>query len=321
MRHHVIFNPKSGAALRLGLGVEALERAFADAGLEAKIDGSVDDLAVKIDRARRSAAAVVVCAGGDGTFTAIARELVGSGKTLALLPLGTANLLARDLGVPLALDVALTALARAETTEIDAGEVNGRLFLHKVVVGVVPAIAAAREKVRGGGALALLRFAQYFAKRLTNAHKTAVAITSRDTIDRVERVHAIAVANNAYDQGWGKVFSRSSLTGGALTLYVLKRLTLRDVVRLGTEMLAGRWQEDESLSIETVRSVNLRTKRQRIAAMIDGEVEFLETPLQFRIRPKALRVLVPAIVAASEPASGDLEHEDSPSVGLALRSS
>src|SRR3569623_365924 len=245
VRHHVIFNTKSGTALRLDLDFEALANAFAQAGLDAEIDGSADDLAVKIDRARQSTAEVVVCAGGDGTFTAIARELGVAGKTLALLPLGTANLLARDLSMPLALDLALTALAQAAPIEIDAGEVNGRLFLHKVVVGVVPAIAAAREKVRGGGTLALLRFAQYFVKRLANAHRTAAAITSRDTVDRVERVHAIAVANNAYDQGWGKIFKRSSLTDGALTLYVLKRLALRDVVRLGTEMLAGRWQEDD----------------------------------------------------------------------------
>jgi len=92
-------------------------------------------------------------------------------------------------------------------------------------------------------------------------------------------------------------------------------------VRLGTEMLAGRWQEAASLSIETVRSVNLRTKRQRIAAMVDGEVEFLETPLRFRIRPKALRVLVPATSTGNEAIVEDRVHEDRPSVGLALRSS
>ena len=270
MRHYVVFNPKSGTALGLSLDHEALARRFADLGLDAQIDSSADDLESKIERARKSDAEIVVCAGGDGTFTAIARGLANSNKTLALLPLGTANLLARDLGIPLTLDLALAGLSGAEPAEIDVGEGNGLLFLHKVVVGVIPAIAAAREKVRGGGALALLRFAQYFAQRLANAQRTAVAITSRDTEDRIERVHAIAVANNSYDQGWGKIFQRTSLTGGTLTLYVLKRLTLRDVLRLGGEMLTGRWQADATLSIETVRSVSLRTMKKRVAAMIDG---------------------------------------------------
>jgi diacylglycerol kinase family enzyme len=321
VRHHVVFNPKSGTALSLSLDHEALARRFADLGLDAQIDSSADDLESKIERARKSDAEIVVCAGGDGTFTAIARGLANSNKTLALLPLGTANLLARDLGIPLALDTALASLSSAEPAEIDVGEVNGLLFLHKVVVGVIPAIAAAREKVRGGGALALLRFAQYFAQRLANAQRTAVAITSRDTVDRIERVHAIAVANNSYDQGWGKIFQRTSLTGGTLTLYVLKRLTLRDVLRLGGEMLTGRWQEDTTLSIETVRSVSLRTKKKRVAAMIDGEVEFLETPLRFRIRPKALRVLVPVAPAAQTASSEDQDHADRSSLRLALRTS
>lgn len=314
MRPYVIFNPNSGTALSLNLDHEDLVRRFAEVGLVAEIDSSGDDLQGKIERALRSEADTVICAGGDGTFTAIARGLVGSGKTLALLPLGTANLLARDLGVPLALDVALASLADAEPREIDVGEVNGRLFLHKVVVGIIPAIAAAREKVRGGGPMALLRFAQYFTHRLTKAQRTAVAITSRDTVDRIERVHAIAVANNAYDQGWGKLFQRSSLTAGTLTLYVLNRLALTDVLRLATEMVAGRWQDDAGVTIEAIRSVTLQTKRSRVAAMIDGEVELLEAPLNFRIRPKALRVLVPIRPPTDVGKPEDNEHADRASI-------
>ena len=312
VRYYVIFNPKSGAALSLGLGHDTLLQHFTDAGLAADIDSSDDDLETKIGRALESSAETVFCAGGDGTFTAVARGLAGSGKMLALLPLGTANLLARDLGIPLALRQALACLNQARAVEIDVGEVNGRLFLHKVVIGVIPAIAAARERLRGTDALAAVRFVQYLVRRLAAARKTAVAITSRDTVDRVERVHAIAVANNAYDQGWGKVFRRSCLTGGSLTLYILKRLTLMDVLRLAVEMITGRWQEDAGIGIETVRSVSLRTRRRRVAAMIDGEVEMLETPLQFRIRPKSLRVLVP--MAAAPGTGEDLDHADRSSV-------
>lgn len=321
MRYHVIFNPNSGTALNLGLNHEALTTHFAKIHLDAHIDGGEDSLEQKIKRAAASDADAVLCAGGDGTFTAIARGLRGTDKPLGLLPLGTANLLARDLGIPLKFEQALASLAEPRTVEIDVGEVNDRLFLHKVVIGVIPAIAAAREKLRGQGSVASLRFLRYIYRRLADARRTAVAITSRDTIDRIERIHAIAVANNAYDEGWGKIFHRTSLTDGVLTLYILNRLTVADVLRLAAEMIAGRWQADDGIVIEKVRSVSLRTKRKRVAAMIDGEVEMLETPLKFRIRPKALRVLVPA-AAEFRPAGGEeLADANRTSLGLALRAS
>jgi len=320
MRYHVIFNPKSGTSLSLGLTSEALTQAFADTSLQADVDGGDDDLSIKLDRALASKADIIISAGGDGTATAIAERLVGTNKCLAVLPLGTANLLARDLAVPLALETAIGSLAQMRPLEIDVGEVNGRVFLHKVVVGVVPSIAAARERVRGESAWKLLGFARYFVRRLHHARRTAVSITSRDTDDRIERIHAIAVANNAYDQGWGKVFCRSCLNAGSLTLYVLRRLTFGDAVRLGMKMVAGTWQDDAAITIETVRSVTLNSKRGRISVMIDGEVGILETPLKFRIRPKALRVLAPV---AENPTVDDKEatNEDRSSLGPALRAS
>jgi diacylglycerol kinase family enzyme len=235
---------------------------------------------------------VIVSAGGDGTATALAGALIGSSKSLAVLPLGTANLLARDLKIPIDLNQAIAALDAMQPIQIDVGDVNGHTFIHKVVVGVIPSIAAAREKVRGNRDVRVMfRFAQYFVQRIGNARRTAVSITSRDTEDRIERIHAIAVANNAYQQGFGKIFSRERLDAGTLTLYVLRRLTMGDVLRLSAEMIAGRWQDDDALSIETVRSVTIHAKKQTIAAMIDGEVERLETPLRFRVRPLALSIL------------------------------
>ncbi|HWV00094.1 MAG TPA: diacylglycerol kinase family protein [Devosia sp.] len=306
-RYHVIFNPNSGAAMALGLTAETLKARFKAHGHDVTIDA--DEAAgfkERLAAAIASDAEVLVSAGGDGTATALAGALVGSGKTLAVLPLGSANLLARDLKIPLDLDQAIAGLDGMRPIRIDVGAVNGRTFVHKVVVGVIPSIAAAREKVRGIHDIGVvLRFAQYFIHRVGNARRTAVSITSRDTEDRIERVHAVAVANNAYQQGFGKIFSRERLDSGTLTLYVLRRLTVGDVLRLSAEMIAGRWQDDDALSIETVRSVTINAKKPTIAAMIDGEVELLETPLRFKVRPLALSVLAvpPAVETAPDTAS------------------
>lgn len=303
-RYHVVLNPKSGAALAAGLTAESLAAAFAHHGLDAVIDADNSaPFADRIRKARDSDADVVVSAGGDGTATGLAGALAGTTKALAILPLGTANLLARDLSLPLDLDATVAALGDMEPRQIDVGEVNGRVFLHKVVLGVIPSIAAAREQIRGRSDVgALFGFGRYFVRRLGRARRIALSITSRDTDDRVERVHAIAVANNAYDEGLGRIFARSSLDAGVLTLYVLKHLTLGDALRLSAEMLAGRWQQDEALDIASVRSVSIRSRRASVSAMIDGEVEMLQTPLNFRIRPKALTVLAPAPAVAEAPA-------------------
>lgn len=300
-RYHVILNPKSGAAMALGLTAETLSARFEAHGHDATIDADdTVEFNQRIANAAASDADVVVSAGGDGTATALAGALVGSSKSLAVLPLGTANLLARDLKIPLDLDQAIATLDGMAPVWIDVGEVNGHTFVHKVVVGVIPSIAAARERVRGMRSVrAMLGFAQYFFRRIGNARRTAVSITSRDTEDRIERIHAIAVANNAYDQGFGKIFSRERLDAGTLTLYILRHLTIRDVFRLSTEMVAGRWQDDDALSIESVRSVTINAKKPTVAAMIDGEVQLLETPLRFKVRPLALSVL--AVPSPSTP--------------------
>jgi diacylglycerol kinase family enzyme len=292
-RYHVILNPKSGTAMTLGLTAETLQARFKAQSINATIDA--DDTVAFDKRIAKAAAAdadVIVSAGGDGTATALASALIGSTKSLAVLPLGTANLLARDLRVPLELDQAIAGLNAMVPIRIDLGEVNGHVFAHSVVIGVFPSIAAARERIRGArDARAMLGFAQYFLRRISTARRTAISIAYRDTDDRIERIHAIAVANNAYDQGFGKIFTRKQLDAGTLTLYVLRHLTVLDVVRLSAEMIAGRWQEDDALSIETVRSVTINAKKPTVSAMIDGEVQLLETPLRFRIRPRALSVL------------------------------
>jgi diacylglycerol kinase family enzyme len=77
-------------------------------------------------------------------------------------------------------------------------------------------------------------------------------------------------------------------------LYVIKHLTFVDVLRLAAEMLLGNWRGDEAIEIENVRHVSLRMKRSTIKAMIDGEIESLDVPLNFGIRPCALSVLAPA---------------------------
>lgn len=298
--YYVILNANAGTANATGLTAAALADLFEAAGLNAIIDADSErPLGERIADAIASDAPTIVAAGGDGTITALAAALVGTEKNLAILPLGTVNALAKDLNVPLNLPAAVAALATGVIHRIDVGEVNGRLFLHKVVIGLIPSLAAGREHIRGRyDASAKIGFLRYIFRRLARAKRIAVVIEPSEGARRVERVQAIAVSSNAYDEGLGQFFSRHSLDRGTLTLYILRHLTARDFIRLTTGMLLGRWQNDEALSLESVRGVTIDVRKSHIKVMFDGEVETLETPLKFEIRPQALSVIVPAVAAA-----------------------
>jgi len=298
--YYVIFNANAGTASATGVTADALAGLFETQGLHAVVDARGDvPLADRIADAMASPAETIVAAGGDGTITALAGALVGTPKNLAILPLGTVNALAKDLGVPLDLSMAVAALATGESHRIDVGEVNGRVFLHKVVIGVIPAVAAGRERIRGReDAPAKIAFLRYFLRRLARSKRIAVVIDTEDGTRRIERVQALAVASNSYDEGLGQFFSRQTLDRGTLTLYLLRHLTVGDVFRLTAGMLLGHWRNDEALSVQSVKSVSIDMRKELLNVMFDGEVEALHTPLHFTIRPKALCVIVPSATAA-----------------------
>ncbi|WP_084174702.1 diacylglycerol/lipid kinase family protein [Afifella pfennigii] len=301
-RLHVVFNERSGASAEAGLTARELAERLAEAGFEVEID--VDMNRPLADRAAAAAsghADIVVAAGGDGTVTTVASALARGGKTLAILPLGTANLLARDLGIPMDLREAIVALGRMRPRRIDAGEVNGRLFLHKVVIGLAPAIAEEREKIRENQSFAALaRLLISFLRRLGEARDMRVVLTinGRPSAEKL-RVRAIAIANNAYDEGLGRFFARSRLDAGRLTVYALRRLAFKDFLRLTLRMLLGRWRRDDALMIRQAEWVTLHSRRWLLKVMIDGEVERLATPLRLRILAGAISVLAPVMETGS----------------------
>ena len=298
--HHIVFNSSSGTAASASLRPEQLVERFAALGHSVSIDADTSrPFAERMQTARAAAAPILVAAGGDGTVTALAETAIQSGKTLAVIPLGTANLLARDLAIPLDLDEWFASYATMAPRRIDVGEVNGRVFLHKVVIGAVPGIAAAREQLRGRKDLgALFGFLGHFFYRLSRIRRFAAEITPDRGDPHIERVQSIAVANNDYAEGPGKVFSRARLDGGTLSLYLIRHLTPVDALRLGFGMLIGSWRSDQVLEIENVRSLVIRTHRRRVRVMLDGEIEMLDGPLSFRTLPMALNVLAPPVAEA-----------------------
>lgn len=306
-RYHIIFNPNAGTALTTGVTTAVLSDHFTRAGLTFDIDDDDDEpLAERVDRALQGPADVIVAAGGDGTVIAVGEKLLGTDKTLAVLPLGTMNGLARDLGLALDLASAVAQLPSLVPRAIDVAEVNGRPFLHNVIIGLIPNIAVGREWVRGQGWGGKFRFVQFSLRLVSRAKRIAVALALDGAQPRIERLQTLVVANNSYDQRFGAFMARRRLDRGTLTAYLIRSFKLFDMVRLAVEMAAGRWRDDEVVEYEKVRQLTVAVKKPRVLVTMDGEVLWMDTPLNFSVQPKSLNVLAAAEAApapAQQPAA------------------
>jgi diacylglycerol kinase family enzyme len=302
-RYCVIFNPNAGTALSTGLTTAQLTDLFAQAQLSFDIDDSDQEpLEERVARALLGPADVIVAAGGDGTVLAVAEALLGTDKTLAVLPLGTLNGLARDLELPLDVPTAIRRLPELEPRAIDVAEVNGRAFLHNVIIGLVPGIAVGRERIRGKGFWSKVQFTLFMARRLARTRRIALALQLNGTDHvRVQRVHSLVVVNNSYDQRFGRFMARRKLDRGRLTAYLVRNLRIGDAFRLAFEMMMGTWGGDQAIEYEKVQQLTVISKKSRLSVSMDGDVLSLETPLHFTVHPKSLSVLAPAVPAA-EPA-------------------
>lgn len=245
-----------------------------------------------VRRAVQGGAPAVVAAGGDGTVNAVAASLVGSQVPLGVLPAGTLNHFAKDLGIPLELESAVDVIAAGRVVAVDAAEVNGRIFLNNSSIGVYPQVVRLRERYRekglgkwiaaGWATLAVLRRRPFLGVR----------IASPDGV-LVRRTPFVFVGNNEYRMAGFHPGSRASLTGGTLAVYVMKADRRRSLLRLAWLVMWRGAEATPELDLLTVEEVRVETKRGRLQVSLDGEVAGLESPLQYQILPGALRVLVP----------------------------
>lgn len=294
MNIDVIINASSGA----GNSAEVRQRiaaAFHAVGADARISlaGSGSELVTFAQHAARGDAERVVGCGGDGTINAIAAAIIDSGKTLGVLPAGTMNHFAKDLKIPLDLEGAVGTIVAGRTASVDVGEVNGRVFLNNSGLGLYPRIIREREKQQRLGwgkwpafiwaALAVLRRYPFLDVRL-----------SVDGRDRITRTPFVFVGNNEYQMEQFRVGGRACLDAGALSVYTTRGTGRLGLIRLALGALLGGLRQDRDYVAFTTTSMWIGTRHEHLRVALDGEVVTMEPPLHYRIRPGALRILVPA---------------------------
>jgi diacylglycerol kinase family enzyme len=234
----------------------------------------------------------VVAGGGDGTISAVASVFAGTGKTIGVLPLGTLNHFAKDLGIPLALPAAVETIARGHSTEVDVGEVNGRIFINNSSLGIYPQIVASREAQQEQ--LARGKWPAFFWATL-RAFQRFPFLDLQITIEgkQLERRTAfLFVGNNEYQMAGFNLGGRACVNAAKLGLYLTHRTGRVGLFRLAFRALCGRLEQAKDFDAFCVEAATIESHHKRLLVAADGEVAELKTPLHYRIRPRALRVFV-----------------------------
>jgi diacylglycerol kinase family enzyme len=276
--------------------VRELEEKFHGAGLPARValvheGGQILQAA---SGAVQGGSRVVVAAGGDGTVSAVASRLTGTGVPMGVLPMGTLNHFAKDLGIPLEQDDAIETIARGHDVGVDAAEVNGRIFINNSSLGLYPDIVLDREQQRrrlGRGKWRALIAACVHAARRYPVLSLQIDLDGK-AYER--RSSFVFIGNNEYSMEGFDIGARKSVAAGRLSLYLAQRTGRFALLRLALRALLGRLRQARDFEMVTARALVVRTPDRRIRVATDGEVCLMETPLNYRIRAGALRVIVPA---------------------------
>jgi diacylglycerol kinase family enzyme len=286
-RPWLLVNPGSGGGKAERAGLAAAARAR---GVRVHELAPGDDLRALARQAVAAGADAVGVAGGDGSLGLVAAVAVEADVPFVCVPAGTRNHFAADLGLdrtdPLA---ALDAFAGPER-RIDVGVVGDRMFMNNVSLG------AYAELVAEPG---------YRAGKLTTAHavlpgalrgeRALLQVAFQDPQGRrYQDVLVLLVANNGYELGRGAVLgARERLDGGVLQVSALRARTGAELAGLAARIAARRARPGADWAQWTTTALRVDAPLARLPTGIDGEAVALAPPLEFRVLPLALRVLLP----------------------------
>jgi diacylglycerol kinase family enzyme len=252
---------------------------------------SIAELAAEASKDRYD---VVVAGGGDGTVNAVASALAGTPVRMGVIPMGTLNHFAKDLKIPLSAEEAVRTIVAGHVTAVDIGEVNGQIFVNNSSLGLYPAVVRLRETIQKSGYRKWTAFFQaawklFFSRfpRLRLEIKSSAAPFTRTTTP------LLFIGNNNYETALTQLGTRKVLNNGKLWVAVPLAKNRWQLVLALLALVRGRAEASDVSAFEA-ESLIVNNKCTALNVAIDGEVLLLQTPLHYRIWPKALKVIVPA---------------------------
>jgi diacylglycerol kinase family enzyme len=296
MTLHVLLTVASG-----GRSVEPIEevadkiRAIATiAGVAAQVrivEGN--DLAREVRAAASDEASRVAVGGGDGTVSTAAGVMVESRRPLGILPLGTFNHFARDLGIPQDLEASVANVIRGHVREVDVAEVNGHVFVNNSSIGLYPQAVERRDELQAVAGwpkrLSMLYAAMGVVRRFRPTH---VTLRTNGAVRHVATPF-VFVGNNVFDMSLFSMGTRRALDGGVLSVYLADTRDRFGLLRFIARTLGNRLAQGRQFESCVTDTIDVAALRPTLLVARDGEVTRMRTPLRYRIRPRALQVFAP----------------------------
>ena len=299
LRVSVLVNASAGTMARLRATnlEEQLLSAFDEAGITATFEVLPSPhLRAAAERAlqkvREGTLDAVMAGGGDGSIRTIAGVLAGTGVPLAILPLGTRNHFARDLGIPLDSREAVAVLANGELRDVDVGAMNGEVFLNNSSIGLYPLLVLERERQRRRKHLPKWLAMLFAAARVPRYWPLFTLTVRMEGVAEACRTPLLFVGNNEYRLALPAAGRRERLDGAELSVYVARSENRLAFFWLACRAIFG-LSRAADMRIVKGKTADIETRRHRLLVSFDGEVELVHPPLHYEIRPGALRVFAP----------------------------
>ena len=292
----VLINRSGGAASRDPEIATKVAAALESAGIPATvelIDGG--ECEVRARAAAERGDALLIVGGGDGTIAAAASALVGTATRLGVLPLGTLNHFARDLGIPDDLAEAAQLIASGAERRVDVAEMNGRIFINNSAIGLYPLMVIDRDVQRNRlGRSKRLAMLVASVRTLVRFNHRRLTLTVNDEEQARIDTPLLFVGNNDYRLDLAAAGQRDSLDDGQLSVLVMRKKTRSGMIAAAIRALVNRTRRDDMVELDGVQRLRVASRRSHLAVSLDGEVVREAPPLEYRIRPRALRVIAPA---------------------------
>ena len=273
---------------------EEIRSALVAAGVNASVE--LDDGSGIVERAKEAVAEgapLLIVGGGDGSVSAAAGILAGTKTKLGILPLGTLNHFARDLGIPLDLSEAAALIGNGRARPVDVAEVNGRIFVNNSAIGLYPLMVIDRDlQQKRLGRSKRLAMLVASARTLARFSHYRLTLTVNDERSRID-TPLLFVGNNDYRIDLRAPGRRESLEDGRLSVFVMRKKTRRGLLAASIRALFNRTRPDDMVRLEDVQRLQVSCPRSHVVISIDGEVESVNPPLDYRIRKGALSVIAP----------------------------
>lgn len=300
----LLYNPAAGR-FPAGPLLERALRVLSAAGWDAHIvKGEKEKGLAEVAKeaiAQRCDAVFVV--GGDGSISQVASALAGSETALGVLPAGTANVWAQELGLPrldwihvFALEQAAERLAAGDVRLVDVGECNGQTFLLWAGVGLDANVVNSIEpRGRWEKAFATVHYATLALWNTIGWD--GVDLKVRTGEDEFEGRYLVAVASNipAYAGGLVDLATGAQVDDGLLDFWFIESGKLRDVLVRVAQIFMGRHVDAEGVYHFRANEAVFEMEN-GLPIQLDGEPKVLDSPLEFCVQKKALKVLVPSDV-------------------------